>query len=140
MSITVSQFDKDVIEVVGKGNKKRSFRVTNEVRQAFNDYIKVRSQAFEDGQGDNGLLFVSITGKEMYVKDINKNLRKYCERANIVKDITSHCLRRSCATHYLNEGVPVAQIATLLGHSDVKTTMRYYKEDGSNFDFLGLNL
>ena len=138
LSLKVEQFDSDIITVIGKGNKKRSFRVTNEVRQAFNNYIKVRSQAFEDGQGDNGLLFVSITGKEMYVKDINKNLRKYCERANIVKDITSHCLRRSCATKYLNEGVPVAKVATLLGHSDVKTTMLYYKEDGSNFDFLGL--
>ena len=138
LSLKVEQFDSDIITVIGKGNKKRSFRVTNEIRQAFNDYIKVRSQAFEDGQGDNGLLFVSITGKEMYVKDINKNLRKYCERANIVKDITSHCLRRSCATKYLNEGVSVAKVAALLGHSDVKTTMLYYKEDGSNFDFLGL--
>lgn len=138
LSLKVEQFDSDIITVIGKGNKKRSFRVTNEIRQAFNDYIKVRSQAFEDGQGDNGLLFVSITGKEMYVKDINKNLRKYCERANIVKDITSHCLRRSCATHYLNEGVPVAKVAALLGHSDVKTTMLYFREDGSNFDFLGL--
>ena len=138
LSLKVEQFDSDIITVIGKGNKKRSFRVTNEIRQAFNDYIKVRSQAFEDGQGDNGLLFVSITGKEMYVKDINKNLRKYCERANIVKDITSHCLRRSCATHYLNEGVPVAQVSRLLGHSNPQTTMRYYKADGADFDFLGL--
>ena len=137
LSLKVEQFDSDIITVIGKGNKKRSFRVTYEIRVKFNEYMKVRGQAFE-GDEDSEFLFVSVTGKQLYTKDINKNLKKYCERCGIDKDITSHCLRRSCATHYLNEGVPVAQVATLLGHSDVKTTMRYYKENGSSFDFLGL--
>lgn len=137
LSLKVEQFDSDIITVIGKGNKKRSFRVTDEIRVRFNEYMKVRGQAFEDDE-DSEFLFVSVTGKQLCTKDINKNLKKYCERCGINKDITSHCLRRSCATHYLNEGVPVAQVATLLGHSDVKTTMRYYKEDGSSFDFLGL--
>ena len=137
LSLKVEQFDSDIITVIGKGNKKRSFRVTDEIRARFNEYMKVRGQAFE-GDEDSEFLFVSVTGKQLCTKDINKNLKKYCERCGIDKDITSHCLRRSCATHYLNEGVPVAQVATLLGHSDVKTTMRYYKEDGSSFDFLGL--
>ena len=137
LSLKVEQFDSDIITVIGKGNKKRSFRVTYEIRVKFNEYMKVRGQAFE-GDEDSEFLFVSVTRKQLYTKDINKNLKKYCERCGIDKDITSHCLRRSCATHYLNEGVPVAQVATLLGHSDVKTTMRYYKENGSSFDFLGL--
>ena len=137
LSLKVEQFDSDIVTVIGKGNKKRSFRVTDEIRVRFNEYMKVRGQAFE-GDEDSEFLFVSVTGKQLCTKDINKNLKKYCERCGIDKDITSHCLRRSCATHYLNEGIPVAQVATLLGHSDVKTTMRYYKEDGSSFDFLGL--
>ena len=137
LSLKVEQFDSDIITVIGKGNKKRSFRVTYEIRVRFHEYMKVRGQVFE-GDEDSEFLFVSVTGKQLCTKDINKNLKKYCERCGIDKDITSHCLRRSCATHYLNEGVPVAQVATLLGHSDVKTTMRYYKENGSSFDFLGL--
>ena len=137
LNLTVEQFNSDVISIIGKGGKLRKFKVTDEIRTRFNEYMEVRDQAFNDGE-DSDLLFVSVTGKELHVKDINKNLRKYCERCGIDKDITSHCLRRSCATHYLNEGVPVAQVATLLGHSDAKTTMRYYKENGSSFDFLGL--
>ena len=137
LSLKVEQFDSDIITVIGKGNKKRSFRVTYEIRVRFHEYMKVRGQVFE-GDEDSEFLFVSVTGKQLCTKDINKNLKKYCERCGIDKDITSHCLRRSCATHYLNEGVPVAQVATLLGHSDAKTTMRYYKENGSSFDFLGL--
>ena len=137
LNLTVEQFNSDVISIIGKGGKLRKFKVTDEIRTRFNEYMEVRDQAFNDGE-DSDLLFVSVTGKELHVKDINKNLRKYCERCGIDKDITSHCLRRSCATHYLQEGVPVAQVSRLLGHSNPQTTMRYYKADGTDFDFLGL--
>ena len=137
LSLTVEQFDNDVISIIGKGGKLRKFKVTDEIRARFNEYMEVRDQAFNDGE-DSELLFVSVTGKELHVKDINKNLKKYCERCGIDKDITSHCLRRSCATHYLQEGIPVAQVSRLLGHSNPQTTMRYYKADGTDFDFLGL--
>ena len=138
LSLKVEQFNSDIITIKGKGNKTRSFKITDEIKKAFNEYMKVRSTVFSEGQEDEGYVFISVTGKQLATKDINKNLKKYASRANIYKELSSHALRRSCATKYLNEGVPVAQIATLLGHSDVKTTMRYYKEDGSNFDFLGL--
>ena len=137
LALTVEQFDNDVISIIGKGGKLRKFKVTDEIRTRFNEYMEVRDQAFNDGE-DSELLFVSVTGKELHVKDINKNLKKYCERCGIDKDITSHCLRRSCATHYLQEGIPVAQVSRLLGHSNPQTTMRYYKADGADFDFLGL--
>ena len=137
LSLTVEQFNSDVISIIGKGGKLRKFKVTDEIRTRFNEYMEVRDQAFNDGE-DSELLFVSVTGKELHVKDINKNLKKYCERCGIDKDITSHCLRRSCATHYLQEGIPVAQVSRLLGHSNPQTTMRYYKADGADFDFLGL--
>ena len=137
LNLTVEQFNSDVISIIGKGGKLRKFKVTDEIRARFNEYMEVRDQAFNDGK-DSELLFVSVTGKELHVKDINKNLKKYCERCGIDKDITSHCLRRSCATHYLQEGIPVAQVSRLLGHSNPQTTMRYYKADGADFDFLGL--
>ena len=137
LNLTVEQFNSDVISIIGKGGKLRKFKVTDEIRARFNEYMEVRDQAFNDGE-DSELLFVSVTGKELHVKDINKNLKKYCERCGIDKDITSHCLRRSCATHYLQEGIPVAQVSRLLGHSNPQTTMRYYKADGTDFDFLGL--
>ena len=137
LNLTVEQFNSDVISIIGKGGKWRNFKVTDEIRVRFNEYMEVRDQAFNDGE-DSELLFVSVNGKELHVKDINKNLKKYCERCGIDKDITSHCLRRSCATHYLQEGIPVAQVSRLLGHSNPQTTMRYYKADGADFDFLGL--
>ena len=139
LSLTVEQFNSDVISIIGKGGKLRKFKVTDEIRARFNEYMEVRDQAFNDGE-DSELLFVSVTGKELHVKDINKNLKKYCERANISKDISSHCLRRSCITHYLSIGIPIAQVSKLAGHSNTATTMRYFQAEASDFDFPELGL
>ena len=52
--------------------------------------------------------------------------------------MASHGLRRSCVTKYLSDGVPIQQVARLVGHENVSTTMRYFKADGSEFDFMGI--
>lgn len=140
LSLTVEQFKNDIITIKGKGDKLRSFRVNKEIRDCFNAYMRVRSQAFKVGQEDCGLLFVTISGNEMCTKDVNKNIKKYSERAKIDKDLSSHCLRRSCITRYLDMGVPIQQVAKLSGHSNCSTTMRYYKSDGTEFDFVDVGL
>ena len=140
LALTVKQFDNDTITVKGKGNKFRSFKITDEIRNAFNEYMEVRHLAFNEDQEDEGLLFVSVTGKQLHTKDINKNLKKYAERADICKDLSSHALRRSCVTRFLSMGVPVAQVSKLAGHSNSATTMRYFQADASDFDFPELGL
>lgn len=140
LALTVKQFDNDIITVKGKGGKVRSFKINGEIRNAFNEYMKVRNLAFDKDQEDEGLLFVSVTGKQLHTKDVNKNLKKYAERADICKDLSSHCLRRSCITRFLSMGVPVAQVSKLAGHSNSSTTMRYFQADASDFDFPELGL
>jgi site-specific recombinase XerD len=41
----------------------------------------------------------------------------------------AHLLRHSLATHLVNQGVPIKQIADLLGHSSINTTAIYTKVD-----------
>jgi site-specific recombinase XerD len=46
-------------------------------------------------------------------------------KAGIIQDGSMHMLRHSFATHLLDKGIDVVFIQKLLGHNNIKTTLRY---------------
>lgn len=56
---------------------------------------------------------------------IGTQIKEASLRAGIPKNITSHCLRHSHATHSLEQGVPLHYVQARMGHSDTETTKRY---------------
>ena len=73
-----------------------------------------------------GILFPNQwTGKYLTPSATGLEMRKSVERAGLPKDVHSHCLRHSFATHLLEDGVDIRYIQTLLGHRSPKSTEIY---------------
>lgn len=58
-------------------------------------------------------------------RSIQQALQKAKQKAGILQEGSMHMLRHSFATHLLDKGIDVVFIQKLLGHNDIKTTLKY---------------
>ena len=73
-----------------------------------------------------GVLFPSQSTKRVLTPSATASkLKESAIKAGLPKDIHSHCLRHSFATHLLEDGVDIRYIQTLLGHRSPKSTEIY---------------
>jgi site-specific recombinase XerD len=52
-------------------------------------------------------------------------IKSLCQKAGIRKEVTTHTLRHTYATHLLEDGLDIVSIKNLLGHANIETTMIY---------------
>jgi integrase len=74
---------------------------------------------------DWGLVVTSHTGRPLSKSTLRGNFRRLLRAAELPV-MRIHDLRHSCASILLGEGVGAQTVATLLGHSEVKTTLNIY--------------
>lgn len=152
LSIKISDLYDNSIKVIGKGNKERTIYLNEDTLKVINDFIEndrhekpllskeefdktgwtkfnsYQSYADKIKEGKN-LLFLSKTGIKMDDSSVRKTLAKYAKKAGV--DLTKiqfspHKLRTAFATNEMSDGMPVAKMKNMLGHSSIGTTMRYY--------------
>lgn len=101
----------------GKGSKDRCIPLGNMLCRGIAQYISAehpRQYLFEGNDGEA----LSQRGTQWVVSEAVK-------RAGIRKEVHTHTLRHSYATHLLEQGVNILTIKELLGHARIETTMMY---------------
>ncbi|RYF88407.1 MAG: integrase, partial [Chitinophagaceae bacterium] len=97
--------------------------------------VMLREYAREYATTKGGYLFEgNIKGTSYSVRSLQEVLQAAKNRAGVIKPGSVHALRHSFATHLIDKGTDVTMIQKLLGHSDLKTTLRYLHT--SNRDLL----
>ena len=61
----------------------------------------------------------------MSSRGVQKAMEASLQKSGLTRKATVHTLRHSFATHLMNDGVELANIQTLMGHSNIKTTSIY---------------
>jgi integrase len=76
---------------------------------------------------DNGLVFTTQQGRPLDPSHVRRAFKKICENAGIGADWTPRELRHTFVSIMSQQGVPVEEIAHLVGHSTTSTTETVYR-------------
>lgn len=103
-----------------KGKKDRMVGLSTALLVMLREYIK------QFQPNPKGYLFEGqVMGEPYSARSMQLVLAAAKVRAGIMQPGSVHALRHSFATHLLDKGTDVTLIMKLLGHNDIKTTMRY---------------
>ena len=118
-------FDRKLVHVVqSKGNKDRYLPLSEHLIRGIRTYISAerpKTFLFEGTGNPEGKGFdsrYSQRGVQWAVKTVAK-------QAGILKDVHTHMLRHSFATHLLEDGVNILTVQKLMGHQNIESTMIY---------------
>lgn len=113
----------------GKGKKERIIPITAGAAKWIQDYLD-HEEREEDGrqhkaQKDKEAVFLNKWGNRISVRSLDRNFAKYLISAGLSSNVTPHTIRHTIATHWLENGMDLKTIQTLLGHSSLVTTTIY---------------
>ncbi len=111
----------------GKGRKQRVVPLGKSAAGWLREYLQKIRGHYAQKRPRQRCLFLLNTGAAMTADSLRNSLRKYRLQAGILKPVSPHVFRRTCATHLLQAGADVRYIQKLLGHRSLKTTQGYIK-------------
>lgn len=120
----VDLVDLSIRVLHGKGDKARTANLDPGAARAIREWLPVRA-TYVPGIGDGGPLFCTSSGKRVIPSYVRAMLPRMGERAGVTRRVHAHGFRHSYAVELMREGVPVAHIQRLLGHSNLATTTTY---------------
>ena len=116
---------RDMLRVLGKGDKTRVVPVLPVAREAVERYLALCPVKL----GPDDPLFIGARGKQLSPRLIQLLIAKARGALGLPDTATPHALRHSFATHLLGAGVDLRAIQELLGHASLSTTQGYTEVD-----------
>lgn len=115
--------------VIGKGGKERRFYLSEVCAEYLRQYLNSRTD-------NNAALFVSIKSpyKRLTKEGVEFIVKTLGKKAGI-SNVHPHRFRRTLATDLVRKGVPIQDVAQILGHSDLRTTQVYVALDQSTVKY-----
>lgn len=120
-AISVNRNDIDLrnreCKVLGKGNKERVVYLDDVAALWIERYLGSRTD-------DLAPLFLSKQKTRMCTSTVRQMLHTLERKAGI-ENVHPHRFRRTLATNLLNRGMSIQEVAAILGHENINTTMTY---------------
>ena len=114
------------VTVLGKGNKQRIVYLDDVCVMYLNQYLRERSDS-------EAALFLGKGTDRMTPGGIRAMLKRIEARSG-VENVHPHRFRRTLATNLINHGMPIQEVAAVLGHDKIDTTMKYVYIDQRNVE------
>lgn len=108
----------------GKNYKERYVPMTGSVQRHLIEYIRYGRPDLIQGHRHDAL-FVAVTGRPLAGSGLYERLKRLLEKAGIEEPVGLHSLRHSIATHLLEAGMSLKDIARFLGHATLESTQIY---------------
>lgn len=118
VDISDIDFQHHECKVLGKGNKERIVFLTDVCIYHLQEYLK-------DRKSDSPALFIGKGTDRMSEGGIRFMLKTIAERAKLETKVHPHKFRRTTATALIDKGMSVQDVAAVLGHVNINTTMTY---------------
>lgn len=116
LDISDVDFERMECVVLGKGNKERKVYLTEVAAMHLQEYLSSRN--------DNSEALFAGKRKRLKKNGIEAIVKKLGRKAG-VENAHPHRYRRTLATNLLDRGMPIQDVAAILGHADLKTTQVY---------------
>jgi integrase/recombinase XerD len=109
-----------------KQGKTRDVPIKNDAWMALELYLNEQNRSLDDN--DEHPIFLSSQPGEVHPETINNDIKRVQKRTSIDRTVTCHTFRHSYATISLEQGISIYKVSDRLGHSELTTTVRYYRD------------
>ncbi len=114
------------VQVLGKGNKRRTVPVGRAALQALDDWLPLREALLQRLPGaDRAALFISQQGRRLGNRSVQLRLAQLAIRQGLPTHVHPHVLRHSFASHLLQSSGDLRAVQELLGHASIGSTQIY---------------